>query len=160
MGALADSTLIARKVASNERVLVASPDYLRKYKRPLQPADLSAHTCLVCAYPGSLQNVWSLRSGDRRASVAVRGELRSDNGEILRDWFLSGLGISLRETWDVASELHEGSLVRVLPKWETESTSIFAVRAPRSPLPHRIAIFLDFLAERWQRAPWEKKKKR
>lgn len=156
IGALADSALVARRIASNDRLLVAAPAYLEKNKGPSQPAELSEHTCLVFGYPGSLQNVWSLRSGKRRTQVSVRGALRSDNGEVLRDWCLRGLGISLRETWDVADELCTGALVRVLPKWEAESTSIFVVRAPRSPLPYRIAAFLDFLAERWRRPPWER----
>lgn len=155
IGALADSTLVARRLAANERVLVASPAYLDAHGSPALPSHLAAHTCLVFAYPGSLQNVWSLRSGRRRARVTVRGELRSDNGEVLRDWCVRGLGISLRETWDVVNELRDGSLRRVLPKWEAEPTSIFAVRAPRTPLPYRLSAFLDFVAERWRRPPWE-----
>src|SRR5690606_38356709 len=101
IGALADSTLVARRLAPRERILVASPAYLERRGRPSGPAALAAHTCLVFSYPGSLQNVWSLRSGRRRARVTVRGELRSDNGEVLRDWCVRGLGVSLRETWDV-----------------------------------------------------------
>jgi DNA-binding transcriptional LysR family regulator len=154
IGALADSTLVARRIAPSERVLVASPAYLEKNGTPSRPADLAAHTCLVFSYPGSLQNVWSLRSRRRRARVTVRGELRSDNGEVLRDWCLRGLGISMRETWDVVSELRDRSLVRILPAWEAEPTSIFAVRAPRTPLPYRISAFLDFITHRWRRPPW------
>lgn len=155
IGALPDSTLVARRIAQNHRVLVASPAYLEKHGRPATAADLARHTCLVFGYPGALQNVWSLQNGRRWARVPVRASLRSDNGEVLRDWCLRGLGISLRETWDIAGELRARSLVRVLPRWEAEPTNIFAVRAARSPLPYRIAAFLNFIAARWARPPWE-----
>lgn len=154
IGKMPDSSLVARRIAASERLLVAAPSYVRRFGAPARPTDLSQHTCLVFSYPGVLHNVWSLRSGRRRARVTVTGELRSDNGEVLRDWCVQGLGISLRESWDVMSELESGTLVRVLPSWETEATSIFAVRAPRTPLPYRIAAFLDFMAERWRVAPW------
>lgn len=156
IGALPDSTLIARRLAKSERLLVAAPAYVRKFGAPARPSDLAGHTCLVFSYPGVLQNVWALRSGRQRARVTVKGDLRSDNGEVLRDWCVQGLGISLRETWDVVSELESGALARVLSKWETEATNIFAVRAPRTPLPYRIAAFLDFMAERFRTPPWER----
>lgn len=155
MGELADSRLVARRVAGNRRVLAASPTYLKAHGRPEKPDDLARHNCLVFAYPGLLQNTWPLRKGRREQSVAVSGTLCSDSGDVLHAWCLAGLGISLRETWDIHEELRDGRLVRVLPEWEATPSKISLVRARREPVPRRLTAFSDFLVDRWRQAPWD-----
>lgn len=156
MGELADSRLVARRVAGNRRVLAASPAYLKAHGHPETPEDLAQHNCLVFAYPGLLQNTWPLRKGRREKPVTVSGTLCSDNGDVLHAWCLAGMGISLRETWDIHEELRDGRLVRVLPEWEATPSKISIVRARREPVPHRLTAFSDFLIERWQNAPWDR----
>lgn len=155
LGELADSRLIAQRIADNRRILVAAPAYLAEHGRPQTPEDLATHHCLVFAYPGLRQNTWSLRKGRREKSVVVNGTLYSDNGDVLRAWCLAGLGISLRETWDVHEELRDGRLQRVLPEWEASPSKISLVRARREPVPRRLAAFMDFLLARWRDAPWD-----
>ncbi|AJY22512.1 bacterial regulatory helix-turn-helix, lysR family protein [Burkholderia ambifaria AMMD] len=155
MGELADSRLVARRVADNRRILAASPDYLKAHGRPTQPEELERHNCLVFAYPGLLQSIWPLRRGRREKPIAVSGTLCSDNGDVLHAWCLAGLGISLRETWDIHEELRDGRLVRVLPDWEATPSKISIVRARREPVPRRLTAFSDFLFDRWQQAPWD-----
>ncbi|MBS3685131.1 LysR family transcriptional regulator [Klebsiella quasipneumoniae] len=155
MGELADSRLIARRVADNRRILVASPAFIEAHGNPAQPEDLEHHNCLVFVYPGLLQNTWPLRKGRREKSVLIGGTLCSDNGDVLHEWCLAGLGISMRETWDVHEELRSGQLVRVLPDWEGAASKISLVRARREPVPHRLTVFSEFLLDRWQRAPWD-----
>lgn len=155
MGELVDSRLVARRVADNRRILTASPDYLETHGHPATPDDLARHNCLVFAYPGSLQNLWTLRKGRREHTVTATGMLSSDNGDVLHAWCLSGLGISLRETWDIHEELRAGRLVRVLPDWEAAASKISLVRARRDPVPRRLTVFNDFLFERWRHAPWD-----
>jgi DNA-binding transcriptional LysR family regulator len=155
MGELADSRLVARRVSDNRRILAASPAYLKAHGRPAQPEELERHNCLVFAYPGLLQNTWPLRKGRRKKTVAVGGTLCSDSGDVLHAWCLTGLGISLRETWDIHEELRDGRLVRVLPEWEAIPSKISIVRARREPVPRRLTVFSDFLVDRWQQAPWD-----
>ena len=156
MGELADSRLVARRVADNRRILAASPTYLKAHGQPAQPEELARHNCLVFAYPGLLQNTWPLRKGRREQSIAVSGSLCSDSGDVLHAWCLAGLGISLRETWDIHEELRDGRLVRVLPDWQATPSKISIVRARREPIPRRLTAFSDFLLERWRDAPWER----
>ncbi|HID8535221.1 LysR family transcriptional regulator [Stenotrophomonas maltophilia] len=156
MGELADSRLVARRVADNRRILAASPAYLEAQGNPAQPEELERHNCLVFAYPGLLQSTWPLRKGRREKPVAVSGTLCSDNGDVLHAWCVAGLGISLRETWDIYEELRDGRLVRVLPDWEATPSTISIVRARREPVPRRLTAFSDFLLRRWQNAPWER----
>jgi DNA-binding transcriptional LysR family regulator len=155
MGELADSRLLARRVTDNRRILVASPAFVAAHGNPARPEELEHYNCLVFAYPGLLQNTWPLQKGRLEKSVSVGGTLCSDNGDVLHEWCLAGLGISLRETWDVHGELRTGQLVRVLPDWEGITSKISLVRARREPVPHRLTVFSEFLLERWRQAPWD-----
>lgn len=87
--------------------------------------------------------------------VGIVGDLRSDNGDAVRAWCVAGMGITLRETWDIHAELHDGRLVRVLPEWESTPSTISIVRVRRESLPRRVAAFVDFLAAQWRKAPWD-----
>lgn len=155
MGELADSRLVARRVADNRRILVASPAFIETHGNPARAEELEHHNCLVFAYPGLLQNTWPLRKGRREKTVPIVGTLCSDNGDVLHEWCLAGLGISLRETWDIHEELRNGQLIRILPDWEGIASKISLVRARREPVPHRLTAFCEFLLERWRQAPWD-----
>lgn len=158
IGHLTDSGLASHPLSDSQRVLVASPDYLRRYGTPTHPRDLARHQCLLFTYQGLRQNHWTLKRSDRAAiieEVQVIGELRSDNGDALRSWSIAGLGISLRETWDVAQELRSGALMRVLPEWAELEKPIHAVHVLRDPAPRRISVFTEFLIEQCRQAPWE-----
>ncbi len=155
IGELADSRLVALRIVDNQRILVASPGYAKAHGLPERPEDLAHHNCLMFAYPGLLQNTWPLRKGRREKSVRVSGTLRSDSGDVLHAWCLAGRGISLRERWDVHEELRDRRLLRVLPDWEGAPSKISIVRARREPVPRRLAVFSDFLLERWRGAPWQ-----
>lgn len=154
IGELADSRLLARRITDNRRIIVASPNYIKAYGSPTHIEQLSQHNCLVFAYPGLLQNNWTFRNDKYEQTVMVSGPLCSDNGEVLHEWCLAGLGISMRETWDIHEELRSGQLVRILPDWEGSASKISLVRARREPVPRRLTVFSDFLLERWQQAPW------
>nr|WP_274126305.1 substrate binding domain-containing protein [Pseudomonas carnis] len=155
---LTDSRLVSRKLADSRRILVEASAYLQRAGAPSHPRELHQHPCLLFAYTGLRQNRWTLKHrvrGGRTEVVEVVGDLRSDNGDALRAWSVAGMGISLRETWDVADELRSGALVRVLPEWAEPATPIQAVRVQRDPVPRRIGAFVDFLAEQWREAPWD-----
>ncbi len=154
VGKLADSRLIARRVADNRRILVAAPDYLAERGMPKHPQDLAGHTCLLIAYPG-LRNIWTLHNDGTTIEMAVSSDLATDSGITLKTWCVAGLGISLRELWDVADELKAGRLVHILPGWKEEASPISFVRPKREPVPKRIDAFGDFLAQIWRSPPWE-----
>jgi len=152
---LADSRLITRRLADNRRILVASPEYLERHGSPEHPQDLASHTCLLFSYPGLGRSSWCLRRGCEAEAIAVISDLVTDSGDTLRTWCIAGLGVSLRELWDVADELRTGRLVHILVGWEEEASPISFVRAKREPVPKRISAFGDFLAQLWRHPPWE-----
>jgi DNA-binding transcriptional LysR family regulator len=145
-----------RRLARNQRVLVASPDYLRRRGTPAGIDELAAHHCLVVR-ENERFDIWRLQRERDRAEVRVRvgGPLSSNSGELVRDWCLAGHGIMLRSLWDIAGALASGELVRVLPAYAMTDADIHWL-APHTPTtPKRIRLLVDFLAERFRGEPWK-----
>lgn len=157
IGALDDSALVARKLATNRRVLCASPDYLQRHGRPRRPADLASHHCLLLVGSLGRQDVWRFRDrhGDEMAQ-RVRGRFESNLGELLRDAAVAGQGIALHSVWHVCDDLRAGRLEVVLPDYPVAETGIHAVMPQRRLVPPRVRAFVDFLAMRFADPPWER----
>jgi DNA-binding transcriptional LysR family regulator len=149
---LADSSLAARKLAPNRRVVCASPAYLAEHREPRTPEDLLQHNCLSTDFTMN----WDYRDPDGRAgSVRVSGRYACDNWEVLREWALAGLGVALKSTWDVRRHLEDGSLVSLLPGYTFASdVAIYAVYPHRRYLPAKTRAFIEFLAESFGPEPY------
>ncbi|CDG22985.1 Transcriptional regulator, LysR family [Xenorhabdus poinarii G6] len=148
-GQLTDSQLIATPLATSERILVASPEYVKDHLIS-QPNELKNHNCLLFSYPGLLQQTWCLHKSEQQTEIIVSGNLRSDNSQAIKAWCLAGLGIALREKWDVSDEISTGKLVRVLPDWKEKEVTINIIRASREPIPRRVRTFIDYLTHEWK----------
>ena len=149
---LADSSLAARKLAPNRRVVCASPAYLRRYGAPRTPEDLIKHNCLATEFAMN----WDYRDPDGKpGSVRVAGRYACDNWEVLREWALAGLGVALKSTWDVRRHLEDGSLVSLLPGYTfATDVAIYAVYPHRRHLPAKTRAFIEFLAESFGPEPY------
>jgi LysR family transcriptional activator of dmlA len=151
----------ARRLARNQRVLVAAPAYLGRCGEPSTPADLSRHACLAVLEneaPAARQHVhWALRHEKESGTVRVRvaGPLASNSGELVRDWCLAGQGIMLRSLWDIAAQLESGTLVRVLPQHSMPDADIHWIAPWRPQTPRRVRLLVDFLATRFAAEPWK-----
>src|SRR5436190_17348986 len=153
---LRDSSLAARRLAPNRRVVCASPAYLTAHGTPRTPEDLAKHNCLVVS---DFTANWEYKTRDGRStSVRVRGRYACDNWEVLRQWALAGLGIALKSTWDVYRQLEDGSLVVLLPEYTFHSdVAIYAVYPHRRFLPAKTRVFIEFLAESFGPDPfWDR----
>lgn len=156
IGTLDDSTLVARKLAPNRRLLCASPDYLRRHGSPRTPLELAQHECLVLVGSQGRQDQWRFHDPDgREISVRVRGRIEANTGELLSDAALGGLGIALHSYWHVCRDLRAGRLVPVLPEFRIPDTGVYAVMPQRRLMPPRVRALVDFLAERFATPPWE-----
>lgn len=153
IGELEDSSLAARKLAPNRRVVCASPDYLRRHPAPRTPDDLQRHNCLTT---NDLQMNWEYKGRDgKRGVVRVAGLYACDNWEVLREWAMAGLGVALKSTWDVRRQLEEGSLVSLLPDYDFGTdVAIYAVYPHRRYLPAKTRVFIDFLADSFGPEPY------
>jgi DNA-binding transcriptional LysR family regulator len=158
IGALDDSNLVARRIATNERVLCAAPAYLARRGTPRSPADLGDHECLILTGSQGRQDVWRMSDvTGRETSVRVDGRFECNYGEVLRDAAIAGLGIAMHSTWHVGEELRNGRLVALLPEWRIPDSAIHAVMPQRRLVPLRVRVFADFLVEKLgDHPPWER----
>jgi DNA-binding transcriptional LysR family regulator len=143
VGTLASSSLIAKKLVDNPRVLVASPAYLARHPAPETPSDLKKHTCILLGE----NRLWSLIGPDgKKYDVPVTGRLTTTFGGAVTIAARQGLGIGLKSYWDVAEDLSHHRLVRLLenfivtPQWQ-----VWAVRLPGPRTPRRVQVFIEFL---------------
>ncbi len=152
---------VSRRLARNQRVLVASPRYIRQHGAPASLEDLQRHTCLIVRENGNATgqrfDVWPLHKEREKtpSRVRVRGPLSSNSGELVRDWCVEGRGIMLRSLWDIAPQLASGELVRVLPAYAMPDADIHWLAPFRPDSPRRIRLLVDFLFARFQDAPWK-----
>jgi len=155
VGALGDSSLIARKLAPARLVVVGAPDYLARHGTPVVPADLARHRCLAYGHSTAAQR-WQLSRDGAPLSVPVSSSLCSNNGEVLRAAALRGLGLALLPTFLVGQDIAEGRLVSLLPDHPPAERGIYALYAPNRFLPAKTRLLIDFLVARFgTEPPWD-----
>ncbi len=114
-GVLDDSSLISQHVAANRHVCVAAPAYLERHGRPRTPHELLQHNCLLFHLKRGLHHTWRFQSGSEHISVKVRGDRSADDGAVVREWAVAGLGIAIKSQRDVHAEhrAHFGQCIRL-----------------------------------------------
>jgi len=143
MSALADSSLIARKVAPRRVLVCGSPTYFAQHGKPKEPDDLRAHNCLTLP-----DMPWRFAYPDAIRVVKVRGSWTSDNGRALVEAALRGIGLVRFAAYYVDEELLRGVLVTVLEEFEVQDAATWIIYPDRHHLPTRVRYLIDFLAER------------
>jgi DNA-binding transcriptional LysR family regulator len=146
IGTLEDSTLIARRIASIRRVYCASPAYLEERGTPLRPEELHAHDCLPYGHGRQVQ--WRFEGPGKPLSVNVTGRMRVNNGELLRDAAIAGMGITYLPTFIVGAALREGRLVPVLDEFRPEPLTLSAVYPQHRQGSRPVQALIEFLRER------------
>lgn len=155
---------VSRRLARNQRVLVASPAYIRSHGMPSSLEDLQNHVCLIARENGNTAtqrfDAWQLHKERVKTPVRIRvhGPLSSNSGELVRDWCLQGRGIMLRSLWDVTPQLASGQLVRVLPAWSMPDADIHWLAPYRDDSPRRIRLLIDFLVSQFAAEPWKNRR--
>ncbi len=149
IGSLGPANLIARKLGETRLIACASRAYLKKHGTPQTPEDLAHHNCVTYAYvPDS--TLWRFRdqAGGERP-VTVSGNVHANNGDLLTQAAVSGVGIVFEPEFIVGEALAAKKLVRLLEAYEPAPLGIYAVYASRKHLSAKVRSFVDFLAERF-----------
>lgn len=149
VGRLVDSNLVARKIGTTRRVIVASPAYLDRAGRPRAIGDLVQHNCLQYSLLGSGSR-WVFTSGE---SVVISGNFRADSPNALRAGALAGIGIAVNARWLFEREIENGALEVVLPDHEPEQMPIQAVLPSGRYVAARTRIFIDYVAAELAKDP-------
>jgi DNA-binding transcriptional LysR family regulator len=159
IGELQDSSLIARRLAPNRRVICASPGYLARAGTPGSPDDLRQHSCLTYKFQDR-RALWRLRDGGATHEVEVAGALHANNADALHAAALGGLGLAILPTWLVGQDVERGALQVVFPGYQVSpsalDTSIYAVFPYSRHLSPKVRALVDFLVKRFSPRPqWE-----
>ncbi len=157
IGNLPDSTMVMKKLAPSRQVVCASPSYLALHGTPASPDELArGHTCLTYANIPSPDR-WPFMVDGQTRSVNVRGRrLSANNGDVLRDAAIAGLGLILAPSFIVWEGILRGDLVVVLADFECPGPPINAIWPPSRHLSAKVRALVDFLADRYSADPcWD-----
>ncbi|MEE9326767.1 MAG: LysR family transcriptional regulator [Cocleimonas sp.] len=150
-GNLPDSDLIVRNLAENRRVLIASPNYLKKYGVPKHPSDLKQHQCLVGERRGEPLNKWQFKVKNKQLTIKVKPAFSCNDSSIIRLWALADKGIAYKSIWDVQQNIEKGDLQTILDDFvfgfitgDNEKTGLQIVYPNRRYLPVQVAGFVKF----------------
>ncbi len=152
IGDMPDSSLVARRLASVDRTVCASPDYLRRHGPIDKPEDLAKHECVIYSYH-AMPTTWRMKGPDREALVEVAGSMVSNHGAILVEAACQGLGVLFLPIFITAASLRKGRLVRLLPEWKYPVT-VAAVFPNARHVSAKVRIFVDFLTAHFLIPPW------
>ena len=163
IGSLESSSLIARKLATNRRVVCASPEYIRTHGEPRVPAELAKHNCLTFSYSTG-DRTWRFARAGQDQQVRVLGNLRANHSETLREAALAGLGLILMPTWLIGGDLGQGRLRPVLTDWQAnvgrhsstahQEGGIYALYLVDRRASGKVHAFTQFLANKFGSPPY------
>jgi DNA-binding transcriptional LysR family regulator len=145
IGKLEDSSLIATKIGQMSLVYCASPEYLADHGTPGHPSELDKHKVLRYSLI-SAKDEWALNQQGGE-NIALQWQLSANNGEVLREAAIQGLGIVMLPTFIALDALRDGRLREVMGKYTQDSMSIYAVRPSRQFTPAKIHRLIGFLKQ-------------
>jgi len=159
IGELQDSSLVARRLAPNRRVICASRGYLDRHGVPAAPEDLSLHNCLIYKRQEN-RSAWRLRNPERIHEIEVGGSLLANNADALHVAALGGVGLAILPIWLVGPDIQRGALDIVLSGYQVSPTAldthIYAVFPHSRHLSAKVRALIDFLRRRFGPRPyWE-----
>lgn len=148
LGSLRDSSLFASRLARSRRVLCASPDYLARYGAPKAPEDLRDHEIITLELGHYRNNRWSFERKGKVTEVKVESRLCADDGALVRQWAVDGLGIAYKSWLDVVSDIEAGRLVQLLPDYLGEPFEVHLVYPQRATMPETTRKMIDYLKDK------------
>jgi LysR family transcriptional regulator, regulator for bpeEF and oprC len=151
-GALADSSLVVRKIAQTPIVTVASPAYLKRRGAPASPSELDRHDCVVYA-PQGTPRAWGFEGRFGPISHSPKGRFRTHDAEQIRAAVLADLGLAHGPGWLFAADIASGAVRPVLRDYEPAPLPISAVRPQGRFLAGKVRVFIDFLAKAFAEEP-------
>ncbi len=153
VAALKDSRMIARKLAPDNRIICASPEYIEKFGCPATPHEINQHQVINLAGIDS----WSFEDNSEIITIKTKSKLKADNGETVRDACVNGMGLTISSTWCSYEHIKRGELVPILENYPVYSESaIWAVYPSSRLLAPKVRVFIDYFADYFGNPPyWE-----
>ncbi|HCH6450255.1 TPA: LysR family transcriptional regulator [Vibrio parahaemolyticus] len=148
-GYLEDSSLIARHILDSQWVVCASPSYIAKNGKPIEPIDLTSHNCLQYAYQTTGASEWEFKSDEGNYIVRVSGCFSTDNATALRKAALGGHGIAYVPRCLVYHDIRNGQLVDIFPELVGKKLGIYAVYPFTRQSPNKVKLLIEHIRERY-----------
>lgn len=163
IGNVKASSWVGHYLAPNERFLCAAPGLAKRLRKITDPSELAQYQCLCLRENDEDLTRWRFveSAADEKGSrktlpVRVTGSLSSNDGTVISDWAVDGLGIIERSEWDAARLIAAGKLVRVLPAWRLEPAPVMALLPSRRGISSRQRLFLDMAKQAFAPPPWRR----
>ena len=155
IASLEDSSLRARRLAPCKIILCASPAYLEKYGEPKTPEALKKHQCLLYTYNDS-SKYWTLQNATaKKKQIPVNGPLLANNGDLICDAMLGGMGVASLPTFIVGNAIKTGDAKVILPEWQPESSDISLLYPSSKHLSAKVRAFIDMAVEHFKVNQWD-----
>jgi len=154
IGRLADSSLVAKKLAPVRMLVAASPRLFERYERPTSLealADLPFITYTHSPAPNRIE----ARRGDESVSVRVGGRVKTNSGSAMIELLAAGHGLGMLPSFFIEGQIANGAVEIVLEDWEFQpGTSVFAVYPHRQHVQNKVRLFVDLLQRAFNPPPW------
>ena len=158
IGDLNDSSLKMVTLATNQRFICASPKYIQEMEYPDTPQDLAKHRCITLRENNEDTNLWpftNVSNGEEDVS-RINPTLACNEGRVIKEWALAGLGIIMRSEWDIQPQLNGGQLIRLLPNYSLPSANIVALLSSQEKeRSARVTGFISLLKQHLTPVPWK-----
>ncbi len=148
-GYLEDSSLIARHILDSQWVVCASPSYIAKNGKPVEPIDLTRHNCFQYAYQTTGASDWEFKSDEGNYIVKVSGSFSTDNATALRKAALGGHGIAYVPRCLVYHDIRNGQLVDIFPELVGKKLGIYAVYPFTRQPPNKVKLLIEHIRDRY-----------
>ncbi|MCR4266587.1 LysR family transcriptional regulator [Nitratireductor sp. ZSWI3] len=142
-GNLADSSLIARKLADSSRIVCAAPRYLKRCGIPRHPTDLVQHNCILMRFGPDADRNWPFVVDQQPQTVMVRGDRMANDGDLVRRWAVAGHGVVRKSECDISEDLAVGRLVSLLTEYQVAALPLQAVWPATRAQPRRVQALLE-----------------
>lgn len=145
IGTLADSSLIARRIASTRMICCASPGYFKDRPLPQAPQDLVEHHCIIDSNRQQ-PDLWQFQSQQQNYPIRVNGRLRVNSPMAIRSVMLADAGIGISPAFLIHKELEKGELLHILPDYKMDEIGIYVIYPPHRFIPAKVRVFIDFMS--------------
>ncbi|MBU0724414.1 MAG: LysR family transcriptional regulator [Alphaproteobacteria bacterium] len=153
IGNMPDSSLIQRRLCDMQPLILASPDYLVRRGAPATPVELTQHNCLCYAYQAT-GDEWRFSGPEGVIRVRVSGQMRANNGDVLMEAAIAGMGIVQLPSFICGDAVRDGRLVPILTNYTLPGAAIHAVYPHARHVSTKVRAFVDFLAQRFGSEPY------
>jgi DNA-binding transcriptional LysR family regulator len=152
VGDVPDTSLVARRIGSISRVIVAATDYIEARGEPAHPSELSGHDCILFDRDSN-PRAWTFESAEGPVTIPVAGRFQTDSLEAGREALLGGLGVAVIPAWAISEALADGRVKPILQRWQPPRLPLHTVYPSRRHLAPRTRVVIDFLVEEFRLDP-------